>query len=722
MKRNFFQFLILMIFLLSGFFILSRPASAVYATTTNPYYSGYNFQDVSGTFVADERFWFDGGNYRYSFTPARDFYTSWINYGDRIAKGPIYSTWLNASYFFNNGGGGGSGAYFVENLTDLNGYKSGDNIFFLWEKDQRYDTYIIQGDIPSSGITSDNLFLNWHFKDYPDDRLVREYSHIKFMVRYNNNINYSHGLNYIDYGYLPALDPVVIIPGILGSWNLGFGWELDPILNTYDNLWASLKSAGYKEGETLFSFPYNWRLPNVYSAQLLKEKIDEIKNICQCAKVDVIGHSMGGLVARAYVEMGNYDNDIDQLIFLGVPHRGTPKAYLTWESGDLGQTTRDFIYERIFKVESELNGYGSVFDYIRQLPMKSIEELLPVYSYLKDKDINNDWQIRNYPNDYPPNLFLKLLNEPSQLAKLNGIDITNIIADSGESSTIRYLKVIEKDFVDGEWEHGYPDGFNSIFGDHGLEYGPGDDSSPLISSQDFSNFNDTVISSSHNAMVTDAQKIIIKELTGQESEQEFRKNIFSKYLMIRIFSPADFVVVSPNGQRVGKDFINNTSTNEIDGAFYSGFLNGSEFALIPDPVGGEYRVELQGTGDGEYKLSASLIGDDSAIDSDYGGLISLGEMDNYSVSLTAGDIADLNPDISSLGELSKEIEEMYQKGWLNHFGSKNALLSQLKNGNKNNKQFEQLNKFIDNMLEKDRINRRSYDIIKSALINIRNNY
>jgi len=516
-------------------------------------------------------------------------------------------------------------------------------------------------------------------------------------------------------------DPVIIIPGILGSWNFGFGWELDPIFHTYDNLWSALKLAGYKEGVDLFAFPYNWRLSNVYNAIELKAKIDEVKAICNCERVDVIGHSMGGLVARAYVEMGNYDNDIDQLIFLATPHRGSPDSYLMWEGGELGQTARDFIYERLLKVEGELNGYGDVYSYVRQLPMQSIAELLPIYNYLKDKNTNGSWQIRYYPNNYPRNLFLELLNHPSQLAKLVSIDITNIVADNGVNNTISYLKVIEKDFIDGQWEHGYPENFNSIFGDQGIGYGSGDGTVSSYSNSGVYNFNTTVVSSSHNSVVTDAQKLVIKKLTSNEPNTEVRKNIFSKYLLIRIFSPADFLVTAPDGQRVGKDFVSNNVLNEIEGAFYTGFDGDIEFVLIPNPIDGEYKIELQGTGNGEYKLSTSLIDNDQAIDSNYDGAISLADRQDFKLSLEANILSDLTPAITNLDELIEAIEDMFQKGWLHHFGSKNALVSQLKNGFKNDKQFKQLNKFVDNMLDKNRINQPAYDIIKSALINIKNN-
>ena len=724
MKRFFLQFLILTVFVLSGFFVLAKPVSAIYATTTHPYYTnGYNFRDVGGIFVTDEHFWFDGEHYRYSFIPARDFYTPFFHYGDYISKGSFYFTWLSTSYSFEKGGGGGSGAYFVENMSDFDGYSRGP-IFFLWEKDHHYDTYIIEGTIAGSGLTESNFFLNWHFKDYPNDRLRPEYSHIRFGTRYIDYINYNHPRNYIDYDYSPEpekLDPVIIIPGILGSWNFGGGWQLDPIFNTYDNLWSALKSAGYEEGVNLFALPYDWNNSNVDTARFLKDKIDEVRDICDCDKVDIVAHSMGGLVARAYVEMGYYENDIDQLIFLATPHYGSPKSYLMWEGGEFGQKRDDFLMERIFALIADSSGYDSIFDLIRNHPIYSIEELLPIYDYLKRQDDNSDWQVTNYNNNYPQNEFLEALNSADNLAKLDNINITNIIASAGESSTINYLKVIDKEFDVGAWEYGYPNGYYSIFGDHGLEYSSGDQTVPSRSNSGFLGLDDVTIESNHDQIVTNAQKLIIKELTGVEPGTEIRKNIFSKYLMIRIFSPADFIVIAPNGQRVGKDFINNQAINEIDGAFYSGFDSDMEFALIPDPLDGDYKIELAGTGDGEYKLSTSLIGDDLALDSDYNGFITLGDTDNYSLAITDNEISTLNPNIKTIAELAEEIAEMYQKGWLNYFGSKNALLSLLKNGFKNEAQFNSLNKFLADMLEKDRINQQAYDIIKSALINIKNN-
>lgn len=74
-------------------------------------------------------------------------------------------------------------------------------------------------------------------------------------------------------------DPVIVIPGIMGSWKVtnGSGLELDPTLGTYDDFLETLKENGYEEGKNLFPFPYEWRQSNVDTAAELSTKIDAVK-------------------------------------------------------------------------------------------------------------------------------------------------------------------------------------------------------------------------------------------------------------------------------------------------------------------------------------------------------------------------------------------------------------------------------------------------------------
>jgi len=78
-----------------------------------------------------------------------------------------------------------------------------------------------------------------------------------------------------------------------------------------------------------FEFPYDWRRDNRVSARLLKKLIDQKlpkwQEIQPGAKVILIAHSMGGLVARYYLEHLGGAEHCKALITLGTPYRGSVK-------------------------------------------------------------------------------------------------------------------------------------------------------------------------------------------------------------------------------------------------------------------------------------------------------------------------------------------------------------------------------------------------------------
>jgi len=58
-------------------------------------------------------------------------------------------------------------------------------------------------------------------------------------------------------------------------------------------------------------------------ANNLSSEIGRIKKETGAKKVDIVAHSMGGLVARYYIENNDYKNDVRTLIVLGTPNRGS---------------------------------------------------------------------------------------------------------------------------------------------------------------------------------------------------------------------------------------------------------------------------------------------------------------------------------------------------------------------------------------------------------------
>jgi len=430
--------------------------------------------------------------------------------------------------------------------------------------------------------------------------------------------------------------PVIIIPGILGSAQKNGEWIIDPILHTYDNLIDTLEANGYVEDVTLFTFPYNWYQSNVLTAFELKNKINDVQDICDCARVDLIAHSMGGLVARQYIQSNYYENDVKQLIFLGTPHEGSPKAYLTWEGGKISSDANGSLVNFIFSREAKKLGYNDVFDYIRNSPISSVKELLPIYPYLIDKATGT---YKPFPSGHPINDFLLNLQASLQNLYNSNVVLTNITGLVNPTSTINDFRVVNSSdlFL---WQHGYPEGFFENIGDRGLIFGPGDgtvpeESSTTIQSAQFE------LAYSHNQIPAKGAGLIFKVLTGVTPTQVFDEftGFGFELLIFKMLSPADMQVIGPDGKKIGKNFNNNEEFDEIPNAFYSGFETDDEYITIFNPLEGEYKAITQGTNNGgSYTIATGLISDESIIENEFTAQTTPGQIQNISITLSAGEI------------------------------------------------------------------------------------
>ncbi len=121
--------------------------------------------------------------------------------------------------------------------------------------------------------------------------------------------------------------PVILIPGIGGTvnWDLMIGglftdnWKL--MSHTYDGILEAFRNMGYEEGKDLFVCYYDWRQKNADSAKdFLKPLIAKANTINGTTKVDIVAHSMGGILARSYIQSNEYANDVDNLIMIGTPN------------------------------------------------------------------------------------------------------------------------------------------------------------------------------------------------------------------------------------------------------------------------------------------------------------------------------------------------------------------------------------------------------------------
>lgn len=108
-------------------------------------------------------------------------------------------------------------------------------------------------------------------------------------------------------------------------------------VDDYDSLLAALRGAvGTRQ---VLKFPYDWRLSNRHASARLNTMVrDELKTWNaergrDDAKVWLIGHSMGGLVARHFCEHHGGAEITRGVVTIGTPHRGAPKALAALVNG-----------------------------------------------------------------------------------------------------------------------------------------------------------------------------------------------------------------------------------------------------------------------------------------------------------------------------------------------------------------------------------------------------
>lgn len=83
----------------------------------------------------------------------------------------------------------------------------------------------------------------------------------------------------------------------------------------------------------LFVFAYDWRKSNALAAEELKDYIGCVRKFYPTQDIDIVSHSMGGLVARRYV-IDNPEHHVRKHISIGAPWLGAPKLVNVINTGD----------------------------------------------------------------------------------------------------------------------------------------------------------------------------------------------------------------------------------------------------------------------------------------------------------------------------------------------------------------------------------------------------
>jgi len=456
----------------------------------------------------------------------------------------------------------------------------------------------------------------------------------------------------------PERDPVIIIPGIMGSYlNREDGTEVwmnlvkmllpggdsyldelklsflgqttnDPPLKSeniirktssedfFDGLIKELKLDGYEEELDLFIFPYDWRLDIQNSSLELRDKIDRIKSQTGAEKVDVIVHSMGGLLLKEYLRQ--YGGEfIGKFLDLGTPHRGSPKSFKILMYGDNLNASILF----------GLLGLNAERTKIISQNMPSVYQLLPSSfygNYLYDMDDLDGNGARGLLSYADTKEFMKNTGRNSTLVDRadifhQGIDNLNP-ADYGVKTynivgcgvpTLGKIFVLNKE-TSGEVEYN-------------ISYTNGDGTVSLNSAENIPALKTYYAKNAVHATMpsTSGVKELLASILG--GDEDFDISLYSNLAtssdnckisngkIVSFHSPIELHIYDLDGNHVGPNADEDIEIN-IPGVSYE-VIDGNKFAFLPD--GTEYIVKGSATASSTFNARIEILEDEVVVETRY---------------------------------------------------------------------------------------------------------
>jgi len=252
-------------------------------------------------------------------------------------------------------------------------------------------------------------------------------------------------------------NPIVIVPGMMGSiggdmlprigeWRFGVAkWIYEPLIK-------GLQDIGYREKDNLFICFYDWRQKTSESSRLYLEPLmSMVKTKFPNKKIDLICHSMGGLVGRHYLQKEGNRGIVENFIMMGTPNKGAIDAYYFWTTGSLMKKDKKTFYNMTYKgyiwLISKLLGIPLGINRLEDLHrcFKGMEDLLPSedFGFVLCYRENNQ-ELRLLPRKYMKyhNLMLDALNKEKSKLAMNVDEVYSVV---GIETVTNDLLILNKD-------------------------------------------------------------------------------------------------------------------------------------------------------------------------------------------------------------------------------------------------------------------------------------
>lgn len=368
------------------------------------------------------------------------------------------------------------------------------------------------------------------------------------------------------------------------------------IINHFD-------SEGLILDKNIFLFPYDWRLDIGHISNELERSIDAVKAVTGAKEVDVVAHSMGGLVVKKYLK--DHSNDsVGRFIDIATPHLGSSKSFLNLM---FGNTDIGILNNETIKSISQ--------------NMPSIYQLLPSENYFDSSSADYGYYVLDGTNGNrrlgfsETKQYLRDQGRNSQLIdradELHGeIDNLNPVDYGVETYNIVGCSTptLGKIYVLGQEDGDY---------DYAISMIDGDGTVPLRSAGAMSANKTYYVGEAQHATIPSSSGV--KELVTSilRGEGSFDFTSYPNILetpescgvpdgrLVSFHSPITLQITDQYGNYAGPNE-NGDIENNIDGLVYE-VIEDTKFAYLPD--GMNYTVYGESTGSGDFDIRVETIKD-----------------------------------------------------------------------------------------------------------------
>ncbi len=389
--------------------------------------------------------------------------------------------------------------------------------------------------------------------------------------------------------------------------NLGL---TDNLFEGYQEAINFFTSNGYTLNQDFFVFPYDWRRDIALTASLLDQKIQQIKTQTGSAKVDIIAHSMGGLVARNYIVDSEKAKNVRKLFTLGTPHLGAVEFLkalqygicLKYPVGSFCSTLNPLEVKDI--LQNTISGF-ELAPSQKYFNFYSEEDSNHPYPYKTESGALNYMQIKNLLTSLSFNTSLFNPSEAfhtldNSLPNTNDVDVT-VIAGSGQKTLGQIVEEKKISLL------GIPYIHKDMININGDETVPLFSASLIDSSKSLSLLGNAKVfyaNQKHDNLVSSGPALnLVKNILNNDSQLPDGVSAVPYHFGgtgLSVHSPVNIHVYDSLGNHTGPTSDGDFEAN-IPGSSYD-TLNDAKFIYLPDNGNYDIKFEAENQGSFDFKI------------------------------------------------------------------------------------------------------------------------